>query len=116
MLDVDRQRARRKGLSLGQIQALWEASGEVQFEGRNREDVCGWVEQILRRQGHRRRRFPARCTRADACGWTRSIRAIRTGPKGARHINAVDAATQWEVLGAAAQISEAWLEPVLEAA
>jgi len=31
------------------------------------------------------------------------------------HINAVDEVTQWEVVGATAQISEAWLMPVLEA-
>jgi transposase InsO family protein len=31
------------------------------------------------------------------------------------HINAVDEVTQWEVVGAAAQISEAWLIPVLDA-
>jgi transposase InsO family protein len=37
------------------------------------------------------------------------------GAKGVYHINAVDEVTQWEVIGAAAQISEAWLLPVLEA-
>lgn len=37
------------------------------------------------------------------------------GTKGVYHINAVDEVTQWEVLGATAQISEAWLLPVLEA-
>jgi transposase InsO family protein len=37
------------------------------------------------------------------------------GVKGVYHINAVDAVTQWEVVGATAQISEAWLMPVLEA-
>jgi transposase InsO family protein len=37
------------------------------------------------------------------------------GTKGVYHINAVDEVTQWEVLGAAPQISEAWLMPVLEA-
>jgi transposase len=37
------------------------------------------------------------------------------GSKGVYHINAVDEVTQWEVLGAAPQISEAWLIPVLEA-
>jgi transposase InsO family protein len=37
------------------------------------------------------------------------------GVKGVYHINAVDEVTQWQVVGAAAQISEAWLEPVLEA-
>jgi hypothetical protein len=37
------------------------------------------------------------------------------GVKGLYHINAVDEVTQWEVVGATAQISEAWLIPVLEA-
>jgi len=36
------------------------------------------------------------------------------GVKGVYHINAVDEVTQWEVVGAAAQISEAWLKPLLE--
>ena len=34
--------------------------------------------------------------------------------KGLYHITAVDEVTQWEVVGATAQISEAWLMPVLE--
>jgi transposase InsO family protein len=37
------------------------------------------------------------------------------GVKGVYHINAVDEVTQWQVVGSAAQISEAWLIPVLEA-
>ncbi len=37
------------------------------------------------------------------------------GVKGVYHINAVDEITQWQVVGATAQISEAWLIPVLEA-
>ena len=37
------------------------------------------------------------------------------GVKGVYHINAVDEVTQWQVVGAAAYISEAWLMPVLEA-
>ena len=37
------------------------------------------------------------------------------GSKGVYHINAVDEVTQWEVLGATPQISEAWLIPVLAA-
>lgn len=37
------------------------------------------------------------------------------GVKGVYHINAVDEVTQWQVVGAAAHISEAWLMPVLEA-
>jgi transposase InsO family protein len=35
--------------------------------------------------------------------------------KGVYHINAVDEVTQWQIVGAAAHISEAWLKPVLEA-
>jgi transposase InsO family protein len=38
----------------------------------------------------------------------------REGVKGIYHINAVDEVTQWQVVGATAQISEAWLLPVLE--
>ena len=37
------------------------------------------------------------------------------GEKGLYHINAVDEVTQWQVVGSTAQISEAWLIPVLEA-
>lgn len=39
----------------------------------------------------------------------------RDGVKGVYHINAVDEVTQWEVVGATAQISERYLVPVLEA-
>lgn len=37
------------------------------------------------------------------------------GVKGVYHVNAVDEVTQWQVVGATAYISEAWLMPVLEA-
>jgi transposase InsO family protein len=37
------------------------------------------------------------------------------GVKGVYHINAVDEVTQWQVVGATPQISEAWLIPVLKA-
>jgi len=37
------------------------------------------------------------------------------GAKGVYHINAVDEVTQWQVVGATGQISEAYLIPVLEA-
>ena len=39
----------------------------------------------------------------------------RPGAKGVYHINAVDEVTQWQIVGATAHISEAWLEPVLAA-
>lgn len=37
------------------------------------------------------------------------------GVKGVYHLNAVDEVTQWQVVGAVPQISEAWLKPALEA-
>jgi transposase InsO family protein len=37
------------------------------------------------------------------------------GGKGVFHIDAVDEVTQWQIVSASARISEAWLEPVLEA-
>lgn len=37
------------------------------------------------------------------------------GVKGVYHINAVDEVTQWQVVGATAQIGEKWLLPVLDA-
>jgi transposase InsO family protein len=38
------------------------------------------------------------------------------GVKGVYHLNMVDEVTQWQVIGAVSQISEAWLKPALEAA
>lgn len=231
-------------LSLEQIQAFLEASGEVHFQARNRQELYGWVDRVLRhqdygrlqrrgkglvrrylakmtglsraqvtrligiyRQGgqvrprtYRRHRFARRYTRADIellaeadqahetlsgpatqkllqrafheFGDARYERLARLsvaqlyrlrkgriyrqrhlayqptrpvqvaigerrrpdpqgrpgylrvdtvhqgdldGIKGLYHINAVDEVTQWQVVGAAAQISEAWLIPVLEA-
>jgi transposase InsO family protein len=230
-------------LSLEQIQAFLTASDEVRFEGRNREEVYGWVNQTLRqqryeelkrrgrglvrrylakmtgmsraqitrlvtlyRQGeevkpkpYRRRRFPQRYTRQDiellaevdeahevlsgpatqkilqrayydfqqapyqrlaelSVAQLYRLRKSRTyrqrgmvylatrptkvtigerrrpepggrpgylrvdtvhqgdldGVKGVYHINAVDEVTQWQVMGATEQISEAYLLPVME--
>jgi transposase InsO family protein len=231
-------------LSLEQIRAFLEASDEVEFEGRHRAEVYGWVGQTLRHQSYerleragrglvhrylekmtglsraqvtrlirqyldgeevkpkqyRRRGFPTEYTRADvellaevdeahetlsgpatrklldrafydfgdrrfarlarlSVAHLYRLRRSRTyrrrrvdyqptrptavaigerrppqpegrpgylhvdtvhqgdldGTKGVYHINAVDEVTQWEVVGATAQISEAWLLPVLEA-
>lgn len=234
----------RERPSLGQIRAFLKASEEVQFEGRNREEVYGWVSQTLCEQGYaglnraargivrrylekvtglsraqitrlitqyqdggevkakryRRHRFPQRYTRADIellaqvdeahdtlsgpatqkilqrecydfgdrryerlsklsvaqlyrLRQGQSYRKQRIvyqptrpsqipigerrapdpdgrpgylrvdtvhqgdldGTKGVYHINAVDEVTQWQIVGATPQISEAWLLPVLEA-
>jgi len=231
-------------LSLEQIRAFLEASDGVGFEGRNREEVYGWVNQTLRQQGYqelprsgrgwvrrylakmtglsraqvtrmitryldgeevrpksyRRRRFPQRYQREDIDLLARvdELHQTLSGPatqkllyrayhdygeskfqrlaelsvaqlyrlrktvryrqhrvayqptrptsvaigerrrpepdgrpgylrvdtvhqgdldgvKGVYHINAIDEVTQWQVVGAAAQISEAYLLPVLEA-
>ena len=233
-----------QGLSLEQIRAFLAASDEVAFEGRNREEVYGWVNRVLeehnygklgraergllrryvekmtglsraqatrligqhlhgepvRPKAYRRHRFSARYQRADvellaavdaahetlsgpatqkilqrefhdygdpqyrrlaqlsvahlyrlrqsrtyrrqrmdyqptrptavSIGERRAPRpegrpgylrvdtvhqGDRDGAKGVYHINAVDEVTQWQVVGATAQISEAWLIPVLEA-
>ena len=230
-------------MSLEQIRAFLEGSDEVRFEGRNREEVYGWVNQTLRQQRYeelkrsgrgwvrrylskmtglsraqmtrlvklyregeevkpkpyRRRRFPRRYTREDiellarvdeahevlsgpatqkilqrayydfqepkyqrlaevSVAHLYRLRKSRTyrqrrvayqatrpakvaigerrrpqpegrpgyvridtvhqgdleGVKGVYHINAVDEVTQWQVLGATAQISEAYLLPLLE--
>jgi hypothetical protein len=37
-------------LSLEQIQAFLQGSEEVIFEGRNRQEVYGWVNQTLQQQ------------------------------------------------------------------
>src|SRR5258708_10285360 len=39
-------------MSLEQIQAFLDASGEVAFKGRKRAEVYGWVNQTLREQGY----------------------------------------------------------------
>lgn len=234
----------REGVGLEQIQAFLEASEIVEFQGRNREEKYGWVDQTLRQtkyqdlrrsergivrryigkmaglsraqvtrlitvyiggeevkaKPYRRRRFPQRYTREDigllaevdeahetlsgpatqkilyrehyefqdgkfgqlaglsvaqlyrlrqsstyrkrrvAYQPTRPVQVAigerrrpepdnrpgylrvdtvhqgdRDGVKGVYHINAVDEVTQWEVLGATPQISEAYLLPVLDA-
>jgi len=232
-----------EGLSLGQIQEFLEASQELQFEGKDRQEIYEWVTSVLRRhryrqQGrvakgllrrylvkitgmsraqmtrliaqygeegqvkaaaYRRHRFASKYTRADIAllagvdeahetlsgPATRQIlkreyaeydqveyerlarisvaqiyrlrkqaayrqrrlhfsktrptpiaigerrrpepqgrpgylrvdtvhQGDREGVKGVYHINAVDEVTQWQVVGCAAAISEAWLEPLLE--
>ena len=47
-------------LSLDQIEALRNASEEIRFEGENRQQVYGWVEQVLRQQHYRQQGRQAR--------------------------------------------------------
>jgi len=47
-------------LSLDQIEAFLNASAEIRFEGENREQVYGWVEQVLRQQLYQKQGRKAR--------------------------------------------------------
>src|SRR5438874_2601235 len=125
-------------LSLEQMRALLEASEEVCFQAQHRGELYGWVNRTLvqhdrlrqsRTYRHRRVAYqPTRPTQVaigerrkpDPRGQPGFIRVDTVhqgdvdGVKGLYHINAVDEVTQWQVVGATAQISEAWLLPVLE--
>ena len=41
-------------LSLAQIRAFLDASEEIQFEGRGRQEVYDWITRLLRQQDYRR--------------------------------------------------------------
>jgi len=47
-------------LSLDQIEAFLRASQEIRFEGENREQVYGWVEQVLNQQHYQKQGRKAR--------------------------------------------------------
>jgi len=47
-------------LTLDQIEAFLNASQEIRFEGENRQQVYGWVEQVLRQQQYEKQRRKAR--------------------------------------------------------
>jgi hypothetical protein len=47
-------------LSLDQIEAFLNASQEIRFEGENRQQVYGWVEQVLRQQHYQEQGRKAR--------------------------------------------------------
>jgi len=59
-------------LSLEQIQAFLEGSGEVGFKGQNREEVYGWVNQTLRQQRYEELKRRGR-------GWVRRYVEKMTG-------------------------------------
>ena len=50
MLGIDRQRETGQRVTLEQIRAFLEASDEVQFAGRDREQVYVWIARTLREQ------------------------------------------------------------------
>ncbi|MGA3026600.1 MAG: integrase [Bryobacteraceae bacterium] len=78
---------------------------------RNRRVVCQTTRPTKVAIGERRRPRPE-----GRPGYLRVDtvhQGDRDGVKGLYHVNAVDEVTQWQVVGATAQISEAWLLPVL---
>ena len=107
-----------------------------QYQQREYERLAGisvaQIYRLRRRSAYRQRRLHFTKTRPTAVsigerrrpdpqGQTGFLRVDtvhqgdRDGVKGVYHINAVDEVTQWQVVGATAAISEAWLEPLLKA-
>jgi transposase InsO family protein len=75
-------------LSLDQIQAFLESSEEVVFEGRNREEVYGWVNQTLQQQRYGQlkrsgrglvRRYLAKMTGLGRAQITRLVTVYQSG-------------------------------------
>jgi hypothetical protein len=47
MLGIDHQHASSRGVEFGSDQAFLEASQEIRFEGKTREEIYQWVEKVL---------------------------------------------------------------------
>src|ERR1035438_817879 len=78
----------REKLSLEQIRAFLEGSEKVEFEGRNREEVYGWVNQTLRQQRYGElkrsgrglmRRYLAKMTGLGRAQITRMVTLYQSG-------------------------------------
>jgi transposase InsO family protein len=82
---------------------------------------CGEIARTASGASPIRRRGRRRCRSGSGAGRPGYLRVDTVhqgdleGVKEVYHINAVDEVTRWQVVGAVAQISEAWLIPVLEA-
>src|SRR5215470_483513 len=75
-------------MSLEQIQAWLEASGEVRFQAQNREELYGWMNQTLRQQDYERlkrygkglvRRYVGKMTGLSRAQVTRLIGVYQQG-------------------------------------
>jgi hypothetical protein len=77
---------RAEKLSLERIQAFLEASREVQFVARNRQEIYAWMTRMLRQHGY---------LRVDIVH-----QGDRDGVQSVYPIDAVDEVTQWQVAGA----------------
>ena len=132
LVDVDQAHGRLSGPATRQIlEREFQVFGHRQYE-RLATISVGHLYNLRHSAGYRRQRIEYTATRptpvaigerrkpapAGRPGFVR-IDTVHQGDldgvKGVYHINAVDEVTQWQVVGAAAHISEAWLQPVLEA-
>ncbi len=132
LVEVDQAHGRLNGPATRQIlEREYTVFGQPQYERLATISVAH-LYNLRNSAGYRRQRIHYTATRptpvtigerrkpdpAGRAGFVR-IDTVHQGDldgiKGVYHINAVDEVTQWQVVGAAACISEAWLLPVLEA-
>lgn len=132
LVELDQAHGRLNGVATRRIlEREYKVFGHQQYERLSTISV-GHLYNLRNSAGYRRQRIEYTATRptpvtigerrkpapAGRPGFVR-IDTVHQGDldgvKGVYHINAVDEVTQWQVVGAAAHISEAWLQPVLEA-
>ena len=87
---------------------------------RHRRISVAQIYRLRRRRAYRQCRSasgagPTRKASPAFCEWIRCIKGIAMASRASTTSNAVDEVTQWQVVGATAAISEAWLEPLLKA-
>jgi hypothetical protein len=132
LVEVDQAHGRLNGPATRQIlEREYQVFGQAQYERLATISVAH-LYNLRNSAGYRRQRIDYTATRPTPVnigerrkpapdgrpGYVR-IDTVHQGDldgvKGVYHINAVDEVTQWQVVGSAAHISEAWLLPVLEA-
>ncbi|MCA1604317.1 MAG: integrase [Acidobacteria bacterium] len=113
------------------LEREWKEYGQARFE-RLAQISVAHIYRLRQRSTYRQRRLhftktnptqvgigERRCPQPDGQPGYLRVDTVHQGDqdgvKGVYHINAVDQVTQWQVVGATAQISESWLLPVLEA-
>ena len=112
------------------LEREWKEYGQAEFE-RLAQISVAQIYRLRQRSTYRQRRLhftktkptqvgigERRCPEPDGQPGYLRVDTVHQGDldgvKGVYHINAVDEVTQWQVVSATAQISEAWLIPVLE--
>lgn len=113
------------------LEREWKHYGQAEFERLGQISVAQ-IYRLRKRLAYRQRRLhftktkptqvaigERRCPQPNGQPGYLRVDTVHQGDqdgvKGVYHINAVDQVTQWQVVGATAQLSETWLLPVLEA-